>query len=264
MDGLFRLAPEVRCSGDVHAPAGVVVGRCSVVEGDVFTDGPVEIEEGGRIEGEIRPTLADASGARQPETDEPTDRQSPTRIEVGSAQDPSREPPPTSSVAAQVERELDQARSESELEAAALQSTLQVFFDLARDFGTSPRSDEPVWGLTSEALEDMLKGSLVLVADVHLPQLPEPPWPRDIVREVLLGRALASVVDVSVEAAGPDRFVLQVRPPRSWSGDDAETDWPTIAASVVRHLGQAARPSLEVEILEGEGTHDEARLVVDF
>jgi len=55
VDGIARIARGVRCTGDVHAPAGLELGADAIVEGDVYTDGSVERETGAHIAGGVFP-----------------------------------------------------------------------------------------------------------------------------------------------------------------------------------------------------------------
>lgn len=56
VDGLLRLAPDTLYEADVHAPGGLVARSGSIVAGDVYTDGPVQLAATARIGGRVLPT----------------------------------------------------------------------------------------------------------------------------------------------------------------------------------------------------------------
>lgn len=55
VEGLLRLAPDTLYERDVHARGGLVAKPGSIVAGDVYTDGAVELAATARIGGRIRP-----------------------------------------------------------------------------------------------------------------------------------------------------------------------------------------------------------------
>jgi hypothetical protein len=60
---MLRLTPDTICEGDVHAPEGLVLPERVVIEGDVYTDGPVDLGPDCRVEGRIRPTRTENADA---------------------------------------------------------------------------------------------------------------------------------------------------------------------------------------------------------
>lgn len=61
VQGLLRLAPDTVYEGDLHAPEGLVVPEGTVVEGDVYTDGHLELAEASRICGQVHSCTAPGS-----------------------------------------------------------------------------------------------------------------------------------------------------------------------------------------------------------
>jgi hypothetical protein len=65
VEGMLRLAPDTLYESDVHAPGGLVARPGSIVVGDVYTDGPVQLAATARIGGRVRPSRREE--ARPPE-----------------------------------------------------------------------------------------------------------------------------------------------------------------------------------------------------
>lgn len=250
------MADNTVCEGDVVAPKGVILGDCVLVEGDVYTDGAVELGAGAHIEGQIRPMQqieATTDGANPTETREGSSEPEASPAEVTGATIPGPSEVRTQKIAS--------PRSETELELTTLGSTFRLMLDLAKEHGVEPSPDR-VWGLEPGALEDLVKGALVLVSEVYLERLPTPPWPRDILVEVVFGRALASVVPATVEGIDEDTARLRLgRPDVSRSTEG----WPTRVVSLIRQLGEAARPGLRATLEEAASPDpDEIALELEF
>lgn len=233
---MFHLAPCTVCEGDVYAPGGLLMGREAVVLGDVYTDGTVELGQGAAIHGQVRPSQAAAAREDPLQTPSPAPESLQTaelRLEdTGQIASPGAAATP---------------RSETELELSALKSTVELLFDLAEDHGTEPR-EGTVWGLKADALSDLMDGILVLVADVFLEELPDKPWPADVVLDLVYGRAIGSHLPLRVEERSGKRARLRVGRPQARKAGTS-TGWPKRALSVLAQVGQAARPGLTVEPL---------------
>lgn len=247
---MFLLASRTVCEGDVHAPGGILVGEDAIVMGDVYTDGAVELARGAAIRGQVRPVQAAPArgeGEGAAKVSVPLDAGTFGLRNRPRVAAPSNSPTP---------------RSETELELSALQSTVELLFDLAESHGVQA-GDEHTWGLQPDAFSDLMDGILVLVADVFLAELPEQPWPADIVLDLVYGRALASYVPLKVVERSKGHARLRLGRPQ-FSSKRSSKGWPERAVQVLEHVGRAARPGVSVRPVRDPGADPDAfEVVVD-
>lgn len=241
VDGVLRIADDTVCEGDLTAPAGVVLGaRCHVL-GDIYTDGPIELGPGARVDGDLLPAS-------------PTEPLDPL-AEVS----PTSSPEATSSTSGPRAADgLDTPEAaRARVESTALASTVDVLLTIALE---ATADDTDALGIDDAALDDLLEGTYHLITDLYRDGDTSRPWSRDELDTVLVQRVLPSLLPVTLE--GRDDRALQLRVARPTpEGIDGPTppDWVEPTLRIIEHLARTVRPAARIERLppanEAPGPH---------
>lgn len=233
VEGVLRIADDTICEGNLIAPGGVVLGARVTVQGDVYTDGPVEMGPDARIEGRVCPAESAKTSASEPET---------------STFDPaSLIAPPTGDPQ---QGDSDDEAPERRLESKALASTLDILLTLS----LQPGNEQRELGLRDDALADLLEGVYQLVVDLYRDGDPARPWDRSEIAGILVQQVLPLVLPVSLQ--GQDATALKVRIGRPEATNQRPTvppTWPKAVTAFLEHVVATVDPAAQVDLVSPEG-----------